>query len=151
MIPPNFCFALIWICVVYRRVAFICVVNSCTNKSFQIWMSHVTHWCVISHMNARLSHTNETCHVWMSRVKYEWVMAHINQTCHVWMRHVTYECVQVTHECDRNTNESCHIRVRHVTHECIMSRMNARSSYTTWDMTHADKTCHAQMSHDVYK
>ena len=34
---------------------------------------------------------DESCHIWMSHVTYEWVMSHMNESCHIWMSHVTYE------------------------------------------------------------
>jgi len=40
-----------------------------------------------------MSHMNESCHIWMSHVTYEWVMSHMNESCHIWTSHVTYECV----------------------------------------------------------
>ena len=33
---------------------------------------------------------NESCHIWMSHVTYEWVMSHMNESCHIWMSHVTW-------------------------------------------------------------
>jgi len=38
-----------------------------------------------------VTHMNESCHIWMSHVTYEWVMSHMNESCHIWMSHVTYE------------------------------------------------------------
>jgi len=46
---------------------------------------------------------NESCHIWMSHVAYEWVMSHMNESCCIWMSHVTYEWVML------HMNESCHI------------------------------------------
>jgi len=28
-----------------------------------------------------MSHMNESCHIWMSHVTYEWVMSHMNESC----------------------------------------------------------------------
>jgi len=36
---------------------------------------------------------NESCHIWMSNVKYEWVMSHMSESWHIWVSHVTYEWV----------------------------------------------------------
>ena len=33
---------------------------------------------------------NESCHIWMSHVTYEWVMSHTNESCYIWMSHVTH-------------------------------------------------------------
>jgi len=38
-----------------------------------------------------MSHTNESCHLWMSHITYKWVMSHMNELYHIWMSHVTYE------------------------------------------------------------
>jgi len=63
-------------------------------------MSHVNFYiknsncsCLITRMNCLsvMSHMNESCHIWMSHVTYEWVMSHMNESCHIWMSHVTYE------------------------------------------------------------
>jgi len=53
------------------------------NESCHIWMSHVTYEWVMWYMN-------ESCHIWMSHVTvtYEWVMSHMNESCYIWMRHV---------------------------------------------------------------
>jgi len=45
----------------------------------------------------------EACHVRMSHVSHEWVMAHMNKSCHVRMSHVTYECVMHCTIAHRNT------------------------------------------------
>jgi len=31
--------------------------------------------------------TNESCHIWMSHVTFEWVMSHLNESCHIWISH----------------------------------------------------------------
>jgi len=40
---------------------------------------------------------NVSHHIWLSHVKYEWVMSHTNESCHIWMRHA------------KRMNESCHM------------------------------------------
>jgi len=53
-----------------------------------------------------MSHTNESCHIWMSHVRqrlYEWVIyspfpkrwdpSYMNESCHMWMSHVTCDSV----------------------------------------------------------
>jgi len=35
----------------------------------------------LSHMYS-MPHMNESCHILMSHVTYEWVMSHMNETCH---------------------------------------------------------------------
>jgi len=101
---------------------------------------------------------NESCHIWMRHVTYEWVMSHMNEACHIWMNHTTY------------INESCHSTCwttwaviptlshvtwmngscRHVTYECGMSLMENASCHTyervmsqytlRWIIVHYD--CH---------
>jgi len=94
------------------------------NESCHIWMSHVTYEWIMSHMN-------ESCHTWMSHVTYEWVMPHINEPCHAWMSHVTYEWVM------SHMNESCHTWMSHMTYE--------------WVMPHMNESCHTWMSHVTYR
>ena len=50
---------------------------------------------------------NESCHIWMSHVTYEWVMSHMNESCHIWMSHVTYEWVMSHMNESLHMNESC--------------------------------------------
>jgi len=67
-----------------------------------------------------MSHINESCHISMSHVTYQWVMSHINESCHVSMSHVTYQWVM------SHTNESCQYKRGGIwswsefmrTHEC---------------------------------
>ena len=56
------------------------------NESCHMWMSHVTYEWVMSYMN-------ESCHIWMSHGTCEWVMSHIAASCHIWMCQVTYQWV----------------------------------------------------------
>jgi len=81
-----------------------------------------------------MSHMNESCHIWMSHVKYEWVYCYL--CCHVWMSHVTCEWVMshMNESCQvwmsvllfvlSRMNESTHIWMSHVTYEWVMSSMN---------------------------
>jgi len=60
-----------------------------------------------SHTEWIMAHMNESWHIWMSHVAYEWVMAHIFEITDItiphWMSHVAYEWVM------SHMNESCHI------------------------------------------
>ena len=40
-----------------------------------------------------------TTHSYVTGHTYEWVMSHMNESCHIWMRHVTYEW-NVSSECN---------------------------------------------------
>jgi len=87
------------------------------DKSSHIWMNHVKYeWylrlqtldCVCLRMShvmyeCVIAHVNESCHVWLRRGMYEyvvsrinvrhathgWVMSHMDESCHMWMSHVT--------------------------------------------------------------
>jgi len=48
-----------------------------------------------------MSHGNESCHMGMSHVTWEWVMSYGNESCHMGMSHVTWEWVM------SHGNESC--------------------------------------------
>jgi len=96
------------------------------NTSCHMFVGHVTHECVTSHMN-------EECHVWKKRINdmrtmdpseyqlkwrvneschmYEWVALHINE-------------LQLMNECvTSDMNEACHIWMSHVIHEWIASHI----------------------------
>jgi len=81
------------------------------NETCHIWMSPVTYEWVPSH-------TNESRHIRMSPVTYEWVTSHMNESRHIWMSPVTYEWVT------SHMNESRHVRMSHVTYEWVTSHMN---------------------------
>jgi len=117
---------------------------------------------------------NESCHIWMGHVTYEWVMSHMKESCHLWMSHVTYEWgtshmnkarfMQLSAVCykwmdieDADTwchgtlmNESCH------THEWAMPHMNVSLYTCEWfklhiwmnHVTHTDESRDICMSHD---
>ena len=103
------------------------------NESCHIWMNYVTYEWVMLHMN-------ESCHIRMSRVTYEWVMAHMNESCHIWMSHVTYEWAM------SHMNKPCHIWTNHVTYEWVMSHMNESCHSHEWAMSHTQAT---SVSHSV--
>jgi len=79
-------------------------------------MSHVTYEWV-------MSHTNESCHIWMSHVTHEWVTSRMNKSYHVCKIRV-----YLLHgrRCNNNTpHESCDI-LSHMIY-WVMSHMNESS------------------------
>jgi len=97
-----------------------------------------------------MSRVNTSCHVWMRRVAYEWVMSHVNEsmsrvneTCHIWISTPTRFCL------------------RHVTCGCVMSRVDlcvghVWMSHVTsvqygWVISRVNETCHAWMSRATYE
>jgi len=92
------------------------------NESCHVRMRHVTYEWGMSHMN-------EACHVWISHSHvneachiYEWGMSHMNESCNIWISHVTYGWI-VSH-----MNESCHRWMSHATDEWIVSHINQSCS-----------------------
>jgi len=86
---------------------------------------------------------NESCHIWMSHVTYEWVMSHMNESCHIWMSHVTYEW-NLTH------TELYHEWTSHVMYKCVMWWISyviytcicdITHSYVAW-LIHMNESCH---------
>jgi len=117
---------------------------------------------------------NESCHIWMIHVTYEWVMSRMNQSCHVWMSHVTYEWA--THFTIRPSDEtysskkkslvkyeavaeSFHMWMSHVTNERVMSRINksltqplrAEDQRTNESCEEGNGSCLVWMSHFTYE
>jgi len=97
-----------------------------------MWMRHVTCGCLCwsrvkesCHMcRWVISHVNETCNRWMSRVTYKWVMSHVYESFHVWMSQVAWEWVM------SHVNESCHMWMGHATPR------SPTSLYVTSHMNH---------------
>jgi len=143
-------------CNVLQCVAVWCSVLQC----FTLWMqdrcaSTIAHLLLCSLM-ARLSHMRELWYIWMSRVKYGWVMSHMNETCHTWMRHVThvmhldwcsftivfFHVTRVTREWVlSHTNESSHTWMKCFTYEWGMSARHIWMSRVThviyeWVVSH---------------
>jgi len=123
-------------------------------------MSGVTYVWVLSRMN-------ESCHVCMSHVTYEWVMECVRRaSCHTrsssvfhsptWLS--TMICVYM---CAYNwvvsrMYESCHVWMSPVAYEWVLSRMNESChvwmSHVTyeWVMSRMNESCHVWMSHVTY-
>jgi len=99
------------------------------------WMSHITmpfrdllaSWdCGVSHI------WNESHHIWMSHVSYEWA----TESCHVWKSHVTYGWV--TSRCPLAASSPPRIvqgvtcGTSHITYERVTSHMNEPRSHVTY-------------------
>jgi len=134
------------------------------NRSCQIlWINHVKYVWVSPNENAFSAYINksclvcvgipkenESCHVWMSRVKYEWVksnmcrcpkrqsvMSRMNESCQIWMSQVKYvwvspnknaSCPYINESClvcvgVPKANKSCHVWMSRVTYEWVTSNM----------------------------
>ena len=103
------------------------VMSGACAESCHIWMSHVTHECVMSHMNV-------SCHIWTSHVTYErvmrrslvrvcvfqWVVSHVTheRVMYTWRSHETYKKVM------SHTNKSYHEWKSHVAYERLISCMH---------------------------
>jgi len=85
-----------------------------------------THCLSFSLCHAHTCTRMSSCHIWLSRVTYEWVMSHMNESRHIWMSHVTYEWVM------SRMTESYHIWMSHVTYEWVMSHMNESCHLWWW-------------------
>jgi len=113
-------------------------VMSHIDESCHIWMSLVTHWCVMSHI--RISHVTKTNE---SRHTHELVMSrtrHVNEwyhACHTWMSHITH------------MNESCHTYERVTSHTRTSLMQDTYMSHVTRGRVKSliDFISHIQMSH----
>ena len=83
-------------------------------------MSHVTHGCVMSHMNV-------SCHICMSHVAHE---SQVNGSCDTWMSHVTHAWVM---------NKDGYMTVWMRNESCLMSRIS-----------HMNESIHTCMNKDAY-
>jgi len=129
----------VWLSCICTQVT--CVTLRCTYE----WVIYVT--CLCCTRVICMSHMNESCHIWMSHVTYEWVMSHMNESCHIWMSHVTYEWVM------SHMNAACHIwmsqqhlKVIYVTCVCC-TRVMMHVTYE-WVM---NASCHTWMRHVTYE
>ena len=66
-----------------------------------------------------MSHMNESCLIWMSRVSYEWAMSHVKESYHTSYLQTSDSVVLKS-----NLNESCLIRMSHASCGWVMSHMN---------------------------
>ena len=70
---------------------------ACMDESCHIWMSHVTYEWVMSRMNTSTTRTSRIFTRLCSSM-YEWVMSHMNESYNVEMSNVTYEWVNYQDE-----------------------------------------------------
>jgi len=93
---------------------------------------------------------NESCHICMSHVTYDWVMSRMDESCHVRLSDSAYRRVisNINESWYQQTsslkplfmlhiNESWLIWMGHVTYQ--------------WVMSHINESCHIWMSHVTYK
>jgi len=108
---------------------------------------HVSYECV-------MSHSHESCHIYMSYVTYEYILSHMNESCHTWMCHVMHQKV----------GKSCQMGARHrksvdsvrqsdarprppiyqvtwLNHTCDMTHSYSHVTFT-WVMSHIHELCH---------
>ena len=112
--------------------------------------------CNTPHQVTKMLTVDESCHMWMSHVPYEWGLPTVNdESCHTWLQHMQWagrwgkksacgwwvildmiESYQIWMSHVRyewvmlDMNESCQIWMSHVTHEWVLSHMN--ESCPTW-------------------
>jgi len=80
---------------------------------------------------------NESRHIWMRHVTYEWVTSHMNETCHIWMSHVTWEWV---------TSECVTSRENEAYQMCILRWVN-HTGGSEWVMSRMNESCHIWTSY----
>ena len=96
---------------------------------------------------------NESHHIWMSHVTYDWVMSHMNAS-HVNTLHLPlcYVCKQNSHVTREwvfsHMNASCHIWTRHIWTRCIF--FCAMFAYKT-ATSHVNESCHVWIRHVTYE
>jgi len=97
-----------------------------------------------------MSHMNESCHIWMSHVTYEWVMSHMNESsiavcifkCHAFHIYNCRALLKIKYQWwlfkfPFSGERLCHTWMRHVTH--------------WWGTLHMNGACHIWMSHVTYE
>jgi len=119
-----------------------------------------------------LAFMNESCHVWMSHVTYQWVMSHmIHSRKMPLIRDMTHSQTRVYlaswHDSFINasvwmpliqrqdTLASCRISMSHVTYVWMRGKIHSRlwMSHVTcgWVMLRINESCHRLMSHVTYQ
>ena len=99
---------------------------------YESFMS-VTLRILLSQLLYARSHTNGSCHIWMSHVTCEWGMSHMNAAFHGWVRQLLYV--------RSHMNESCHVWMGYVTYKWVMSHMNEVCCIWMRQVTRATPVC----------
>jgi len=105
------------------------------NESYHVWMSHVTYeWA--------MSHKNESCPTWMA---YRWVMSRMGESCHVlvhcllsWLVHTCHDSFHTWHDWS----------IRDMTHPYVTRLIHTWHESFILDLTHLYVTWLIHLSHD---
>jgi len=92
-----------------------------------------------------MSSLNESCHIWMSHVKSEWVMSHMNASHQVWKSRVLRTCV-VWH-----LNESCHVWMSQRDNAVYWKTDRKIINDLQWVVSHLNGSCCIRMGHVTYE
>jgi len=111
-------------------------------ESYQIWMSHVRYEWVMLDMN-------ESCQIWMSHVTHEWVLSHMNESCPTWMWHM-----QWAGRWKKANDELVYIWLQHTQWAGRWKKMCWRlMSHVRYErvVSYRNKSCHTWMSHVTHE
>jgi len=92
----------------------------------------------------------ESCHIWISDVKYKWAMLYMNESCPTHTHTYTPDSKAVEWRWHPRFTIP-HIWISHVTHEWAMLCMNESCHTHQTQRTYMNKSCHIWMSHVMYE